>query len=113
MKTSKVFLLSTEKSLSLLHYQVIYQVEGGERLIRAFNILRDGKVIQKFHSPEPVKVTSDLETEIIITNMILQNLEKSDDLKSAAKNRPFKTKKTVNNQARAQVFKDFLNNSKL
>ncbi len=45
--------------------------------------------------------------------MILQNLEKSDDLKSAAKNRPFKTKKTVNNQARAQVFKDFLNNSKL
>jgi hypothetical protein len=36
MKTSKVFLLSTEKSLSLLHYQVIYQVEGGRKTYPGF-----------------------------------------------------------------------------
>jgi len=112
MKTSKVFLLSTEKSLGLLHYQVIYQVDDGERFIRAFNILMDGKVIRKLHSPQPIKATSDLETDRIVTNLILQKLEKSDDQKFA-KNKTFKTKNTVNKQARTQVFNDFLNNSKL
>ena len=112
MKTSnKVFLLSTEKSLSLLLYKVIYQVDDGERFIRAFNILRDGKVIQKIYMPEPVRATSDLETDIIITDLILQKLEKSDDPKFAAKRKQYSTKNTVNNQARAQVFNDFITNS--
>lgn len=112
MKTSnKVFLLSTEKSLSLLLYKVIYQVDDGERFIRAFNILRDGKVIQKIYMPEPVRATSDLETDMIITDLILQKLEKSDDPKFAAKRKQYSTKNTVNNQARAKVFNDFITNS--
>lgn len=112
MKNNKVFLLSTEKSLGLLHYQVIYQIDKGERFIRAFNILMDGKVIRKLHPPEPIKATSDLETDRIVTNMILQKLEKSDDQK-LAKNKTFKTKNTVNKQARAKAFNDFMKNSNL
>lgn len=110
MENSKMFMLSAEKSLNLLQFQTIYQFDDGERLIRAFNILKNGKLIRKFYLNELVKTSCEMETEELITNMIIQCIVKPDIKKTAPENKHSKTKSTVNPQARAQATNNFLNN---
>ena len=108
MKTAKAlevdYCLVNPKPLTFLHYQTVYQYVNGKKILKAINILKDGRLIKKYRLEIIVTFDEQLNESSIITKLLMgdQTIEPKTEIKKNNK-RSNGTKINVDRNARSKA----------
>jgi hypothetical protein len=107
VKRNEDYLISSSvKALAFLSYQTVYCIKNGEKFLKSFNIVHNGKTIRKFYLEEMMPLSQCHNPETIILQHLFpeENAEKTDKKTNSKKKTNAKAK--PDSQARQKAASD-------
>lgn len=103
-----ILLASAMKPLMFIQYQLVYEIKQGEKYIRSFNLLYNGKILKKVYLDHLIKAEDESEIELITTEMISNVIYVNGNKKSSKSGKTHRKKSPVDQAAREKAAHDIL-----
>lgn len=103
-----ILLASAIKPLMFIQYQVVYEIKQGEKYVRSFNLLSNGKILKKVYLDHLIKAEDESEIEMITSEMIRNVIYEKGNKKFSKSGKTQRKKSSVDHAARVKAAHDIL-----
>ncbi len=106
IRSADYLILSSIKALAFLSYQTVYYIQDGEKFLKSFHIVHNGKTIRKFYLEEMMPLSQCQNPEPIILQHLFpeEKAEKTD--KETDCKKKVKVKSKTDSKARQKAASD-------